>query len=192
MQMTGNDSFYARNIADDPTENSFETSPEEINDSGGELENAPPPINEEEIEVDGSEEDEEKKQPLVIILSRTQTKGQLQSTILEATKTMTSKGNLIDGVKIHIQGWEKTSIHPAQIKAAKRKYAEAIDCGLIGFLIRYGFIKPAQEAYCIAYAKAQMKGKDRIRFKKIDSKHMVDISKKSGEAYLELLQKMKD
>jgi len=130
-----------------------------------------------------------KKEPLVFLLSRDQTRGQVENAILQGVKTLAEKRHLIEGVQVHVQGWEYTSAHPCQIKAAKRKYAEAIEWGLVGFLMANGFVSQAREVYCMAYAKAKFKSKNQIQFKQLKPTHMAETARKSGEAYLQLLEK---
>ena len=130
-----------------------------------------------------------KKKPLVIVLSRVQTRKMVENAIIHGATAISEHGSEINGVRVPIDGFENTSIHPSQIKAAKKKYAEAIEWGLCGFLISNGFAQSAQEIYCIAYTQAQMKTQNRLRFKKIDSAHMSTTLTQSMEAYLALLAK---
>jgi len=173
---------------------------QEVEEDGCSDDEVPDLVSSSDEEVDShyedcSSEDEEepappvKKEPLVFLLSRNQTRSQVENAILQGVKTLAEKRHLIEGVQVHVQGWEYTSAHPCQIKAAKRKYAEAIDYGLVGFLMANGFISQAREVYCMAYAKAKFKSKNQIQFKQLKPKHMAETARKSGEAYLQLLEK---
>lgn len=124
--------------------------------------------------------------PLQIILSRYQTKEGVQKALLQATTTLIEKKDQISGFKVPVRGFENTSIHPSMNNVAKKKYAEAVEWGLIGLMIIHGYKQSASEIYCMAYVKAQMKSK-KIRFKNINPKHMEEIVTKSIEAYLDLL-----
>lgn len=140
-------------------------------------------LSSEEFE-DSEEAEPVKKEPLVFLLSRDQTRVQVENAIIHGVETLVEKRHLIDGVRVFIQGFEHTSVHPAQIKAAKSTYAQAIDYGLVGFLMTNGFIDRAQEVYCIAYAQAQMRSNGQLKFKKINGKHMGDVGRRSGQRTL--------
>lgn len=127
------------------------------------------------------------RQPLVIVLARHQTREQVEASLLEASDILAEKRHLIDGVRILIEGFEQSSLHPSQLKPAKLKYAEAIEWGLLGFLMINGFNEMAQQVYLTAHAFAQAKGGGRIRFKRIDYDHMNKTGVSSGQAYLTLL-----
>lgn len=129
------------------------------------------------------------KQPIVIILHKNQSIESVQNAIFKAYQTLKEKREQVEKIMVHIEGYEKTSLHPSQIRTAKKKYVQAIDWGLLGFMLSSGFIKDAQQVYCIAYVKAKPKGRDQIRFGKIDKKHMTIVARKSSEAYLNLLTK---
>jgi hypothetical protein len=133
---------------------------------------------------------QEKKEPvpLQIVLSKTQTSEQIRDVLKKASRSIKEDGKKISFVRVPIQGYEGTSLHPAMIKSAKSKYAEAVNCGLIGFLMNHGFQQEAREVYCIAYATAQRKGKDRIRFKNIDKDHMTKTFYHSIEVYMNLVE----
>lgn len=131
------------------------------------------------------------RSPLRIVLSRNQTKEQVQKSILEAHQILTERRDEISKLIIPIQGYEQTSLHPSMIKGAKAKYAEAIEWGLIGLMIVHGLGENAREVYGIAYCKAQIKGSGenkRLRMKGIDSKHMEKILMKSNRVFLELIR----
>lgn len=130
---------------------------------------------------------EEVAKPLVLALSKEQTIAGVKRLILDADQRL--RRDPIKEVKVPIQGFENDARHPAMIKAAKKKYIEAIDAGLIGLLTMREFSEAASEVYCTAYAQAQFKSANRIRFKKIDRKHMRKTYERSIQVYLGLLAK---
>lgn len=125
--------------------------------------------------------------PLQIVLSRQQTRKQVEDALMKGTETMEQRRKYVDGIRVPIQGWDHLKIHPSMNKDAKKKYAEAIEWGLIGFMMFHGFEKNAKEVYCMAYAQAQMKNNGKLRFKKINPKHMVETTNRSMNAYMDLL-----
>jgi len=127
-----------------------------------------------------------KRVPLHLVFARDHTKEEVQKAILNAVKTLKEKDDEIEGCQICIKGFEHTSIHPALIKAAKKKYAEAIDFGLLGFLMLNGFEDTGRDIYLVAHCQGQRK-KEGIRFKKINGAHMLETTKKSTKVFLDLI-----
>jgi hypothetical protein len=120
-----------------------------------------------------------------IVLSRGQTEKQVQDTLKKATLSLSERTENFT-VRVPIQGYEATSVHPALNKQAKNRYAEAIEWGLAGFLMYHGFRDEAREVYCMGYVPAQIRGK-RLKFKKIDEKHMAETLFSSYQSFLKLL-----
>ena len=142
----------------------------------------------EEIDEDPIEDSSfEKPVPLCFVLSREQTKEGVQQAILKAVRALVEKSDQINGSRVEIKGFEYTGVHHAQNKAAKKIFADAIEWGLSGFFFANGFEQQAREIYCIAHVRAQMKSGARLRFKKINSKHVNDTIERSMRAYLLLL-----
>lgn len=125
--------------------------------------------------------------PLQIVLSRQQTRAQVEDALMKGTGTMEQRRKYVNGIQIPIEGWSHLKIHPSMNKDAKKKYAEAIEWGLIGFMMFHGFESKAKEVYCMAHAQAQMKSNGKLRFKKINPKHMVETTNRSMNAYMDLL-----
>ena len=130
-----------------------------------------------------------KVRPLTLSLSKTQTRDSIQRMLISATKIMRSpQGADIDSAVINIKGFDNNSAPTAMNNAAKKKYADAIIFGLMGFLVSNGFAKEAEEVYKIAYVQAKMKGKE-MKYKDPDQKHMMETNQKSMQAYVNLLAK---
>ena len=130
-----------------------------------------------------------KTRPLTLSLSKTQTRDSIQRMLISATKIMRSpQGADIDSAVINIKGFDNNSAPTAMNNAAKKKYADAIIFGLMGFLVSNGFAKEAEEVYKIAYVQAKMKGKE-MKYKDPDQKHMMETNQKSMQAYVNLLAK---
>jgi hypothetical protein len=125
--------------------------------------------------------------PLQIVLSRQQTRKQVEDALMKGTETMEQRRKYVNGIRVPIEGWNHLKIHPSMNKDAKKKYAEAIEWGLIGFMMFHGFESSAKEVYCMAYAQAQMKNNGKLRFKKINPKHMVETTNRSMQVYMDLL-----
>ena len=127
------------------------------------------------------------KQPLVLVLHKFQTKEEVLDMLFQATRTVLEKDN-VDVCRIAIRGFEGDSRHPVQIKAAKRKYAEACEVGLLGFLVSNGFEAAAREVYCMAYLKGKVRIQNNsVRFKHANEKDIAERFKSSSEAYFKFL-----
>ena len=130
--------------------------------------------------------DVDEKKPLVIVLHRSQTPVMLKGVLMHATTTMAEKGHIVSECKIAIEGYNDGR-YPWQIPGVKRKYAEAIDTGLIGFLVAHGFKQVAGEVYCIAYLKGKTK-KGQAKFNQVNAEVMQAKFDVSQDAYMELLE----
>lgn len=128
-----------------------------------------------------------KKKALVIVLSQNQTKARVQDALIHGAKTMIEHRDQINDVKVPLEGSEST-LHPSQRRETRKQYEEAIEWGLLGFLIQNGFDQTAAEVYYVAYAKADVQKGGFIKYKNIDEYHMTDTFKKSGIIYTDLLR----
>ena len=70
---------------------------------------------------------------------------------LNAVDTMKDKE--IEKCQIFIKGFEQTFLHPDLHKPAKKKYAEAIEYGLLGFLMLNGFQDAGRDLYLVAHCQ---------------------------------------
>lgn len=142
----------------------------------------------EEVDED-SEEDPQKEdpKPICFVLSREQTKKGVQQSILKAVQILIEKSDQINGTRVNVEGFDYTGIHPAQNKSAKKIFADAIEWGLAGFFFANGFKQQAREIYCIAHVRAQIKSGGKLKFKKIDNKHVDSTIAKSLKTYYLLL-----
>lgn len=93
--------------------------------------------------------------PCVIQLDKNQTpkavRDMLTHLILTFDKEKTSE------VRVIIKGYEDEKKHPALLPNAKKKYAKAIDMGLIGFLEVHGYHDVAKNVYMMAHCRARIK-----------------------------------
>jgi len=139
-----------------------------------------------ELEATEAEEAETKARPYVVTLSRWATTDDIKAILIDAEKAY-SRGSF-SSIRMIVQGYEGDARHPATIGGAKRKYAQAIEAGLLGLLLAHGYTDIAQATYGIAYCKVKPRG-DNLRFTKFNAADYTATVKRSIDAFNELLRK---
>ena len=122
----------------------------------------------------------EEKKPLIIQLFKNSTSRDVSTLIIKAEDMFVK--DKVSTIQIVVKGYENNELHPALINSAKKKYIQAIEGGLLGFLIRHGYYDISQATYGMAYCRAKIVDGN-LRFSKFDDKKYLNCAKKSIEEF---------
>jgi len=140
-------------------------------------------ISNDALDVIIDEETKVKKKPMTIQLFKHSSAIDVKTIIVKAENMF--KKDRVSTVQVIVKGYEGVDMHPALINSAKKKYAQAIEGGLLGFLLKHGFNDIAQATYGVAYCKAKIK-KENLSFSGFDHHEYLTISKRSISAFNQL------
>ncbi len=92
--------------------------------------------------------------PFILQLNRNQTPNDVKNVLRQAEKMYVKEKT--SEIRIVVKGYEAEKKHPALITNAKKKYAKAIELGLLGFLLKHGYSEIAVSTYAVAHCRARI------------------------------------
>ena len=126
--------------------------------------------------------------PFVLQMDRNQKPEDVVSMLISADRQFVKEKTSM--VRIELKGYEEEKRHPSVVVNAKKKYAKAIELGLLGFLLKHGYEDTAKATYCMAYCRARIgttDGTKTIRFPHFSESDYTKVKLASIEAFNKIL-----